>query len=516
MLGDLDTGRMFPSEIRSMNVERFHALALALKSDLEETELPQRLRDVQNALQQLIHEPHASHQEGVGHSLDALRGALEQSVVERFSPAWKRLLEGIGFHEKLGAPLRSSIDELFQRTQLTPALAKQEIDKRVYETGRLQEILDHIASGFPELNIGSEELEGEDCEIGFLIPEAAIDHRLDRFADELKEFNSIFRTFAEVATEKPADFEIRTVSSGDFVVYLKAEAAVASFTAAALDRIITVYRQLIEIRKLRTELSEQDVPKEALEKLDQHSNTKMANAIDEIAVSLVLEYYPSENGRRAGELANLLRVCLSKLANRIDRGYNIEVRAAAPADYSEEQEDAKKSVEQDQETYHLETIRSLVPRLEFMRLEGDSILNLSEKAPRKALPWKKGPARTTPVKAAPRKPSSKKKTATKKAAPKKTAPKKAVSKKKAPSRKPAAKKAVVPKAAPGKKVEPGSVSPKIADLAAAAAGKVVPGVVAVMETPATDGALPKRKPVRRKKGRSRKRRAAARKAAAAK
>ena len=198
-----------------MNVERFHALAQALRSDLEQTQLLQRLRDVQNALHQLIEEPHAGHQEGVGSSLEALHGALEESTVNGFSAAWTELLKETGLHEKLGARLRDSLDELFQRTQLTPSLAKEVIDTRVSETGRLQEILDNIIEGFPELNIGSEELEGEECEIGFLIPEAAIDHRLDRFANELDEFNSIFRTFAEIATEKPANFEIRTISSGD-------------------------------------------------------------------------------------------------------------------------------------------------------------------------------------------------------------------------------------------------------------------------------------------------------------
>jgi hypothetical protein len=82
-----------------------------------------------------------------------------------------------------------------------------------------------------------------------------------------------------------------------------------------------------------------------------------------------------ENGR-ANELENGLRITLNKLANRIDRGYNVEIRVE-PIKKS----DSKRSIGTDISAdlaEHIATISTAAKTLKFMKVTGPSVLSLPD------------------------------------------------------------------------------------------------------------------------------------------
>jgi len=90
--------------------------------------------------------------------------------------------------------------------------------------------------------------------------------------------------------------------------------------------------------------------------------------IEPLVQELFQKYWTEQVANRRNELENDLRNALNAIANRIDSGYNIDVRAKAP---SAPADDPKL-------TQDIETIQGATPELQFLKLEGPSILQLPE------------------------------------------------------------------------------------------------------------------------------------------
>lgn len=374
-----------------MNADRLNALLHLLRDDFNKTKLPQRIEKLSNALQQLVQQQHPNHQQAVGAALKEVQTALDESEIDELSPAWKEMLSEIGYTESLGDAARIRLNESFKQADVTPTLVKEEVDVLKNEITGLHNAVNQGISAFETLSIGAEELDPGECELGFMVPREAIEYRLDAFASECREFDFIFGTFSEVVTGHRDHYRISTISSSDLSVFLDSAPAVAALVATAAERIVAFYKQLLEVRKLRSEMLKQDVPKEAFKAIDEHSNSKMSNAIDEIAKGIMVDHGDKHDSGRRNELENSLRISLQKLANRIDRGYHIEVRIGLLPEPEEGDEAMDEELQANADAIH----KASKP-LEFIRLEGDPILSLPEveekpsPKPAKKTPRKKG------------------------------------------------------------------------------------------------------------------------------
>jgi hypothetical protein len=141
----------------------------------------------------------------------------------------------------------------------------------------------------------------------------------------------------------------------------------AAFLAIAIERIVAVYKQILEIRKIRAELTKIQVPPDKLKGLEDHAKDLMKENIETIAIEITSES-PVLDPNRKNELTNQLRISLTMIANRIDKNYNIEVRMSAP----------QKEGEDTQADEALKTIQHATPSMQYMRLDGDPILQLPE------------------------------------------------------------------------------------------------------------------------------------------
>jgi hypothetical protein len=358
-----------------MSTERLHALAYLLNEDLNRIELLTRLQGLIDSLQQLIHQSDENHQQMMTEALQAVYSALDESIVESLSPTWTQQLKKIGFHEYLGSQLKGKLIGCINQNQITPVRVHLKVKEWHSIIERFKSAIEEVTRALPQLNIGRDELEPGQCELGFLVPREVVNNHFSEYVKELRQFELIFRTFSEITTGKAEEFTVRTISS-DLIVYINAAPAVAALVATALERIITVYKELLEIRRLRNELSAQEVSDEELKSIDTHINIKMDKAIEKLAREIMAEYYKPSSMARKNELTNALRISLNKLANRIDRGYNIEVRVAELP--KEEIQEGQEKAEPTEESQHFEAIKKASPNLQFIRLEGEPVLSLPE------------------------------------------------------------------------------------------------------------------------------------------
>ena len=360
-----------------MNVERLHAITAALRADLDSSTSLTLFQNLVSSLSNQISQPgQPQYQQQTSQYYTQLLQALEQSEVNNFSPTWRQVLDEIGATDLTGEALAESVRESFSRNQITPSVAQQELQGYLNELQRFSAGLDQTLAGLRALKIGREDLEPGECELGVLVPRAFLDNQLDRFASELAELNQIFGVFSEVATGSRPGFEIKTISSTDLSVYLEVAAIVGACVATCVERIVALYKQLLEIRKTQAELAKLGVEKKNLKGLEDHSNGVMDNGIEKLVKEVISEYMPKGEAGRKNELSIELKFAMKKIANRIDRGFNIEVRMQEP----DVEADAPENATPEEKVLiaaHAK-VSEAAQTMQFLKLDGEPILQLAE------------------------------------------------------------------------------------------------------------------------------------------
>lgn len=179
-----------------------------------------------------------------------------------------------------------------------------------------------------------------------------------------------------LATGSRPGLNVRTISSSDFTAYLAAVPAAAACVAYAVERIINSYKGILEIRELHARLRNEQVPDDRLEGLKEHVDERMSAELDSLAEELRAEFGGHLDRGRANELVTEIRKSLNAIANRIDQGYNVEVRHE-PLPAEEDVTDDGEPEEPSGPDYGGIVLERLVG-LQFINLTGDTILSLPE------------------------------------------------------------------------------------------------------------------------------------------
>ncbi len=353
-----------------MNAERLHAIAAALRQEVHERNTLDQLQNLVNYLQAVSQQSNTSTQQNLSTGLRTFYAAVTDTPSDTFTPAWRRILDEIDGTRLFGQPLKQRVEKIIADNQMTPAVAFQELQSVLQELREFVTALDSTISGLRQFKVGSEQLAPGEAEITVLIPRQAVKDKLREFADELHDLESILNTFAQVSTSEKEDLKIRTVSSSDLLVYLSASPLLAACTAKAIDYVVGLYKKLLEIRKLRRELEKVGMP-DLSEQMKERANRTMSEGIEDVTVKIINEFYIGKDSGRKHELTNSVRVSLKRIANRIDKGFNIEVRIqpTQPPEGDRRDEKVRKAEA---------VIQAAAPNMQYLRLEGPEILSLPE------------------------------------------------------------------------------------------------------------------------------------------
>lgn len=228
------------------------------------------------------------------------------------------------------------------------------------------------------LKVGAEELEIGKFEVGVLIPREAVSNELKPFGKELLQLNKILVPFLELGTGERPDYEIRSISSSEFQLFLEAAGPAAACIAIAVERVVALYKQLLEIRIARKKLKEAGVSEKDLHGISTHADKHMETGIEKIAKEVLSEFGKHLDDGRKNELSVELKVSLTGIARRIDRGYNIEVRAGLPPPDEQEAEGEGDGGPGSPTRHNIEAVAAAQDGLKFMNLSGSPILSLPE------------------------------------------------------------------------------------------------------------------------------------------
>lgn len=362
-----------------MNIERFAEIVTALQHELDTTESPAMLRQLAASIDAAVQQPgQAAHQQEVSDHRAEFRKRLSSAPSNDFSPAWAEALNDLGVAELLGAALSDSVDAIFLDNEMTLAAASQPISERA---GRLEELASHLkslAAGFEFFGIQESELAFGDYEIGFLMPRELLAGDLERLGQEFVDIKrKILGPLLEVTSGSRPEIPVRSIASSEFEVFLSSYPALMIAFVKSLDVLLGAYERLLDIRLKHRELRDAGVPEEAVQGIASHAEGIMSETIEKLVDDLLEEQSNPDSGR-ANELRRDLTRGLNALANRIDKGYTVEIRAGELPEVTETGEDADSATEDATNIATTELVLEKQQRIRFKKLGGTPILKLEE------------------------------------------------------------------------------------------------------------------------------------------
>lgn len=359
-----------------MNVERLHSLLLSAISEIEDCNTPELLTGLRDRTQQLASNPqHPDIQRDFADQRSRLMEALGLAASNSLSPGTVRDLDNLNILKYLGSSLADHIDMILTLNEITLTVASDQITQITEELQHLYDSLKSVLAAFGSLNIGKDEPAVGEVEASVILPRSSIDNSLRSLGAEFRELERIFADVTELATGSRPPTRVRSIASSDFSVYVELVPEAAAFLAVAVERVVALYRNLLEIRRIRSEAVTAGISDNQLQGIDEHIAERMDKGVDEAVDELFVEMEIAiSDDSRKNELKISLKRSLSDVAARIDRGYQFDVRVGEILE--DTNEDSSEAEEQSRLASSLQLIENSREGLTFLRLEGDPILQL--------------------------------------------------------------------------------------------------------------------------------------------
>jgi hypothetical protein len=320
-----------------MNVERLHLVLKATLDALTNSGVVADIGGLTTSLQNQVSDPAtAAYQQQISTQLEKLRASLSAIETNNFPLGWKQVLTEHKLSHFIGTELLQALVEIFSRNAITPSIALKEIQDIQRELTADITATTELLNGFKRLEFPMDDLKPGEAEIGLLIPRESIDSRLDRFTRELNDTAKIIGVFEELTTGQRRDATIRTLSSTDLTVLLDIWPVSGAALAAAIERIASFYKQVLEIKKLKAEVARLALPDKMTQQLDQQANEKMETNLRLLRDEMIANYEGQK--ARKHELETELLIALHRIANKLDQGIHFEFRAGEPTTAASEDE----------------------------------------------------------------------------------------------------------------------------------------------------------------------------------
>ena len=329
-----------------MNLGKFHGAVWAIDQEFEVLGIIALLAKLQASLTQSVAQPNAQTADAFNTDLDEFIAAIEKSPSNEVTPSRRRIFIELGAAGMIGSGLQTRILNIIQENTITPAAALSKIQQLAKEVKVFYDTIHRLAEGLDELEVEFDELDPGEHEIGVSIPEYLLNHSISNVEKELKCINELFNVISEVSIGEPGHFSLRTIGSSELEVFSVTTPVVALCIATAIERIVALYKQHLEIKKLKLEFEHMKMPTKVTKPLDDHIKTMVKSELELISKDLIKDFYKSDDNGRKNELTTHLTKVLGYMAERIDKGATFEVRVGLPKENTTSQEDPTKSDEE--------------------------------------------------------------------------------------------------------------------------------------------------------------------------
>src|SRR3989344_3747289 len=326
-----------------MNIEKLRTLLDDLVAEFEKNNILSLFQAVISALSKSVSQPNPTNSQALKDSLEALYKALEACPTNNLVPSRYEMLQVIGGISKTGRGLRKSIEDTLNINNITPSNALAEMQVLHQNVTTFHATIVNMTQGFSQLNIKADKLGENEFEIGLIIPSGQDTDNLAAISKELRGFDKLFRLVSEVVGADVTSSKVRAIGSGSYEIFLLAAPLVATVVIKAVERLLGIYKSILEVRLLSKQLEEKNFPKEIIDTAKRHEESVLTLELTKLRDELLDEYLSIEDKGRINEIKNGLLFELKFLASRLDMGVKIEVSTPYSSAEEAQEGEGKKS-----------------------------------------------------------------------------------------------------------------------------------------------------------------------------
>jgi len=356
-----------------MNTERLHSLIRLFIEANKKHNFISLLQGVESTYTQSVQSPNPQNAEAFTNARNNLIAAALEFPVGSLSPSRRKLLEAIGGTFYYGENLARRIDDIIENAK-TPSETIAEIQKLRTKMAEFFKTVQVLDDSLTKLGVGVKDIPQDSAEIEVLIPESMIDGHLNGFIKETSYLDFAFSDIREVVTGKRTPLDIRSLGSGSAELYLTVDLATGAQVFAFVTAVVVLINSILQTRRDRESLKKQDAPDKIIKELKSWEDQRIQEQIDKLREE-ILGNYKGEEGRK-NELRNALSMSLKRLANRIDRGMDIDVTTAATAEQKEGDESAASAKQIKDKQGYIESIHKSANTISQLERSKEPVLKL--------------------------------------------------------------------------------------------------------------------------------------------
>jgi len=331
-----------------MHVGLFHGALESIKQEYEYNGIVELLSGLQISLKQSISQPTPESATAFKENYTEISRILSSCKSNYATPTRRMIYDEIKATPNIGVGLLTKIKNIISANQVVPANALTEISVLAQELTTFITSINNIIHEFESLEIEYEILEPGSFEGGISIPRDIISPSLDDLAKEFSNIDTFIKTIKEIVGDDPTSVGVKTITLSEWQVFIELIPEAAACGALAIERIVALYKNHLEIKKLKVEMEEKKLPEAVIKPMQEYIDTIVKEKLREISEEVVDEHYAKDDPGRKNELKNKLTISLKYVAKRIDHGATFQIDAAPPKELKLEEGDENEVIPQDQ------------------------------------------------------------------------------------------------------------------------------------------------------------------------
>lgn len=326
-----------------MNIEQFLELTDRILQIEKKGLVQQKLDELTSHLSNLASSPgNDSYQQSVSTSLNELRAGLvlfDKNLI----PRQKKMIDELTEHSFFEPLTVDSILKNLSENSVSPSVSVPFIQKISGARSAFLSNLETARSSLKHFGFTAASITSDETEVGFLVPREIFKNTLDGFIKEASVIKFILDTANLVSTGSASEISLEQLSTSDPYLIFGLDPSAAVMLAGVITWGLNTWKQTLEIRELKAKTSEIPTLKDIADQFEGRIKEIIADSI-----KTELQRIQGTAKKPSTDLANRIERMLELVLQRLERGYNIDLRLPPPV----------KDVEDTQEMVDLRQLRN--------------------------------------------------------------------------------------------------------------------------------------------------------------
>lgn len=276
-----------------------------------------------------------------------VRDFFSESKVNSYVPSNIEIVRFIGADNYFGNTAFELITDILNKYPYDIKKTYQDLQEYLGLRKKYVDTVKQTRLNLEALNFEAYYPTDDNYQIGLLMSENYTKSKITNITKELNKWDKVLKTFKELVGESPDDTEINYVSNGSIEFFINNSPAIAAALAYSIDKIIKVYKNIVEIRQTRDKLKELGLPQSEQKVIEKQEKEHLTKELDKISSELIKEFASKKiEGGRLNEIKVAVKGHVVYMAKCIDNGITIEINPPEidePEILSEDETDENKA-----------------------------------------------------------------------------------------------------------------------------------------------------------------------------